>query len=122
MKFGVLCHQACAHRPGTCGIAGAMGGSGIPPPSELLPLLPLLLRLSLVSTVLWLRRLRVGDKIWGRGCWGAAPPPHPSPIYLGLMQRNWRRLRKRRQPGRAPQKERSGEWPPHQHRAPPAGG
>lgn len=54
-----------------------MGGSGFPPPSELLPLLPLLLRLSLVSTVLWLRRLRVGDKIWGRGCWGAAPPPSP---------------------------------------------
>lgn len=72
--------QACAHRPGTCGIAGAMGGSGFPPPSELLPLLPLLLRLSLVSTVLWLRRLRVGDKIWGRGSWGLPPPltPHPS--------------------------------------------
>lgn len=101
-----------------------MGGPGFPPPSELLPLLLLLLRLSLVSTVLWLRRLRVGDKIWGRGCWGLPPP---SPIYLGLMQRNWQRPRKRRQPGRAPQEERSGEWPPHQHRAPrelapPAGG
>lgn len=51
-----------------------MGGPGLPPPSELLPLLLLLLRLSLVSAVLRVRRLRVGDRAVGQGVRGAAPP------------------------------------------------